>query len=85
MLVITIQNQRFICIFPFETMVTMANYSFSIQMNFKKCKIKIHQIQLYALVQVMDIVIIIVSNGECFAKKIQNDSYDKNHFDGKKI
>lgn len=33
----------------------------------------------------MDIVIIIVSNGEFFAKKIQNDSYDKNHFDGKKI
>jgi len=25
----------------------------------------------------MDIVIIIVSNGDFFAKKIQNDSYDK--------
>lgn len=28
MLVITIQNQRFICIFSFETMVTMANFFF---------------------------------------------------------
>lgn len=49
MLVITIQNQRFICIFPFVTMVTMAKKN-SIHMNFKKFKFKIHSIQLYALV-----------------------------------
>jgi len=38
------KNWRFIYLFPFETMVIMAHYSFSTHMDVKKLKLKIHLI-----------------------------------------
>jgi hypothetical protein len=39
------QNQKFIYLLPFKTIVFMANLSFFPHMNVKKLRVKIHLIQ----------------------------------------
>jgi hypothetical protein len=45
MLDIINQNQTFIFLLPFKTMLIMANYSFCPLMNVKELRVKIHLIQ----------------------------------------